>query len=317
MSPTSSLKSFFLLAAGLLVGGAGAVLFRDSLPGAEGSPEQQARSLESDLKRAQIRIAELEAANPRASRPGQTVSDGLRGLAEDIRDGKPVSPDDVFRRTQPLLRDLAPLFERIRIRGSEAMAESMAGELTRKYNLTPAQQENLKKWFAQKAEDDAKDWTDLVSRKGTTLDDLARESRNQRPDQGLDAFMETTLSGEKLATFKSERATQKAERIQQEADMRVERLSSIVQLDDTQRDQVFGIMARNSPEYDASIKLEGAAGDIGNLPSGSREEATLSVLRPEQREAYLAERQSRRDAAEKDMRAIGLTLPESWNFLDQ
>lgn len=99
--------------------------------------------------------------------------------------------------------------------------------------------------------------------------------------------------------------------------MRVERLSSIVQLDDTQRDQVFGIMARNSPEYDASIKLEGAAGDIGNIPSGSREEATLSVLRPEQREAYLAERQSRRDAAEKDMRAIGLTLPETWNFLDQ
>lgn len=317
MSFASSLKSISLLAAGLLVGGAGAVLFRDSLPGAEGSPEQRLQQLERDYRKSQTRVAELEAANPRGASPGQTVSDGLRGLAEDIRDGKPVSPDDIFRRFQPLFRDLAPLFERIRLRESEVMAESMSGELSRKYKLTPAQQENLKKWFAQKAEDDARNWTDLVGRKGTTLDDLARESRNLRPDKGLDAFMETTLSGDKLAAFKSERATEKAARIQQEADMRVERINSIVQLDDSQRDQVFGIMARNSPDFDSSIKLEGASGDIGNLPAGSREEATLAVLRPDQREAYQAERQRRRDEAEKNMKAIGLTLPETWNFLDQ
>ncbi len=316
MSSASSLKSISLLAAGLLIGGAGAVLFRDSLPGAEGSSEQRLQQLERDYKKAQIRVAELEAANPRAARPGQTISDGLRGLAEDIRDGKPVSPDDIFRRSQPLLRDLSPLFERIRIRGMEAMSQSMVGELTRKYNLTTAQQETVKKWFAQKAEEDAKNWTDLVSRKGTTLDDLAKESRNTRPDKGLDSLMETMLSGDKLASFKSERATEKAARIQQEADRRVEQVNSIVQLDDSQRDQVFGIMARNSPDYDSSIKLEGSSGDIGNLPAGSPEAATLAVLKPEQRAAYEAERQRRREEAEKDMKSIGLTLPETWNFLD-
>jgi hypothetical protein len=37
---------------------------------------------------------------------------------------------------------------------------------------------------------------------------------------------------------------ERAQRVQQEADRMVERVNSIVSLDETQRDQVFGIMAR-------------------------------------------------------------------------
>ena len=42
----------------------------------------------------------------------------------------------------------------------------------------------------------------------------------------------------------------------------------------------------------------------------------LSVLRPEQRAAYEAERQRRRDEAAKNMEAIGLTLPPTWEMFD-
>ena len=43
----------------------------------------------------------------------------------------------------------------------------------------------------------------------------------------------------------------------------------------------------------------------------------LAVLRPDQRAAYEAERQRRRDEAAKDLQSVGLTLPENWNLLEQ
>ena len=317
MSLAQSIRPLIPLVIGLVVGGVGSTLFRQSMPGAEGSPEERADKMEVELKRAQNRIAALEDSDPRGRRkPGRTFADGARNIAEDIREGRPVSPDDIFRASQPLLRDLAPLFDRMRVKQQQQRIESMTGELARKYDLTPQQQESLKQWFEQKSEADAKRWSDLVAQDGTRLEDVMRASRDVRPDDGLDPFMEKTLSGDKLTAFKSERMAQRAERVQQDADMRVQRLDTIVQLDDTQRDQVFGIMARGSRDYDPAMKLEGVGGEIGATAAGDRQQAMLSVLRPEQRTAYEAEQQRQRDEATKNMEAIGLTLPPTWDPLD-
>lgn len=314
MSLASSLRTIVPLAIGLAVGGIGVKLFSESLTGPEGSPEARAAKLEVELKRAENRLAALEGKAGRRS--GRTVSDGLREIGDDLRAGRPVTPDDVLRATQPLMRDLAPIFDRIRVKEQSRRIESMTGELARKYDLNEAQQESLKAWFGQKAEEQAKAWSDLVGQEGTTMEDLARAARDVRPDEGLDEFMAGTLSGDKLAAFKTERMAERAERVQQQADMKVQRLDGIVGLDDTQRDKVFGIMARGSRDYDPGMKLEGIGGDIGNTPAGDRQQAMLSVLRPEQLEAYEAERQRRRDEAAKELGEIGLSLPPGWDMLD-
>lgn len=317
MSLAQSIRSMLPLVIGLAVGGAGATLFLQSLPGSEGSPEERANKMEVELKRAQNRIASLEAAEPRGHRrPGRTFADGARNIAEDIREGRPVSPDDIFRASQPLLRDLAPLFDRLRVKQQQQLTDSMSGELARKYNLTPQQQESLKQWFGQKATEDAKRWSDLVAQDGTRLEDIMRASRDVRPDDGLDGFMEKTLSGDKLAAFQTARMGERAERVQQDADTRVQRLDSIVTLDTAQRDQVFGIMARGSRDYDPAMKLEGVGGEIGAASTGNREQAMLAVLRPEQRTAYAAEQQRRRDEAAKNMEVMGLTLPADWDMFN-
>lgn len=317
MSLARSIRPLIPLVIGLAVGGMGATLFRQSMPGAEGSPEERANKMEVELKRAQNRIAALEAADPQGRRkPGRTFADGARNIAEDIREGRPVSPDDIFRASQPLLRDLAPLFDRMRVKQQQQMIASMTGELARKYDLTAQQQESLKQWFEQKSAADAKRWSDLVAQDGTRLEDVMRASRDVRPDDGLDPVMEHILSGDKLTAFKTERMAQRAERVQQDADMRVQRLDTIVHLDDTQRDQVFGIMARASRDYDPAMKLEGMDGEIGATAGGDRQQAMLAVLRPEQRAAYQAEQQRQRDEAAKNMEAIGLTLPPTWDPLD-
>lgn len=329
-----SIRSLIPLVTGLLVGGVGAVLFLQSMPGAEGSPEERANKLEVELKRAQNRIAALEASGSQerpkrgildriagdggGSQDGRrTLADGVRSIAEDIREGKPVSPDDIFRASQPLMRDLAPLFDRMRVKAQQQAIDTMSGELARKYDLPPQSEELLKQWFQKKSAEDAKRWSEMIARDGTRLEDVMRASRDVRPDQGLDAFMPGILGGEKLAAFRTERMAERAQRVEQEADMKVQRLNSIVPLDEAQRDQVFGVMARGSREYDPTMVLEGVQGDIGNTPGGDPQAAMLAVLRPDQRAAYDAERQRRRGEAAKDMEAIGLALPPDWDMFGE
>jgi len=312
------MRSIIPLAIGLAVGIAGAVLVSQSMPPKEGSAEERATKLEAELKTAQNRVAALEGADPRdRKRPGRTVKDGMRSIADDYRDGKPITPDDVFRTFQPVIRDLSPIFERMRAREQQRRVDAMAGELARKYSLTGLQQESLEKWLAQKAADDAKLYTDLISQEGTRLEDIGKASYEFRLDDGLDQFMASTLTGDKLATFKSDRMLENVGKVQQEADMKVSRLDAVVGLDETQRGQIFGVMARGARDFDPAMQFEGLGTDSGAITSGkSKQEAILSVLTPQQRDAYQADREKQRAAAQKEMEQIGLTLPADWSGRD-
>jgi hypothetical protein len=327
MALPQSLRSLVPLIIGLTVGAAGAILFIQSMPGAEGSAEERASKLEAELKKAQNRIAALEASTGDRSAGGvlqriagvkdkRTLTDGARDIADALREGRPVSPEDIFKASQPLMQALAPLFDRMRVREQRALIDSMAGELARKYDLGPQQQQWLKQWFENKAKEDGKAWSDMIAREGTTLEDVMKASRNVRPDAGLDSFMPTILHGEKLDQFRNERLTERAQRVESEADRRVQRLDGIVSLDDSQRDQVFGIVARSSKDYDPQMAIEGVSGQISAAPTGNPQEAILSVLRPEQRAKYDAEQKRRREEAAKDLESIGLTLPANWDMFD-
>lgn len=306
------------LVIGLAIGIAGAVLFLQSMPPKEGSAEERVDKLEAELKKANNRVAALDGADPHGRRrPGRTTKDGVRSIFEDYKDGKPITPDDVLHAFQPFLRDVSPLFDRIRVRELQRQSDAKAGELARKYSLTASQQESLKEWLDQNAVDQAKRYTDLVTQEGTTMEDLAKASADVRVDDGLEQFMKTTLSGDKLTAFKSDRMLEKVGSVQQEADMKVTRLDSIVGLDETQRGQVFGVMARGARDFDPAMQFEGLGTDNAALSSGkSKQDAILAVLRPEQRQAYQEARAKRREEARKEMEGIGLTLPDDSNMFD-
>lgn len=318
MSLAQTLRSVVPLIIGLVVGGVGVSLFTDSLTGDKGSPEERVAKLEVELKESQNRVVALEASGgtDRFGDTRRSLADGARSLTDKLRSGQPVSPDDIFRATKPFMRDLAPLFDRIRLRDQRKRIDSMTGELARKYDLSEQQQTALKVWFDGKAQEEAKRWTDLLGRDDTGLEQMMRAARDVRPDEGLDKFMEGVLSGEKLTSFKTERMTERAERLQRDTDMKVQRLDSLVKLDDVQRDKVFAVMARNSRDYDPSMALEGTTGELAATPVGNKHAAMLAILTPDQRATYDGERQRRREEAEKDMQAIGMTLPPNWEMLD-
>jgi predicted nucleic acid-binding Zn-ribbon protein len=302
------------LAIGLALGAAGVSMFRASLTGPAGSPEERAATLEVELKKANNRIAALEDTDASGRRKSlRTTRDNLREIRDRLQSGQEVTPEDIFRLTQPFMRDIAPLLERMREREQQQTADRLSGEFAREFNLDAGQQDALRQWFEAKAADNAQEWTRLVSQDGTRLQDLMKAARDVRADDGLDEFMPRILTGEKLAEFQTQRMEERVGRVQNEADAKTERLHSIVPLDDTQRDQVFGIMARNSRDYMPSMQLEGGVSEIAPGQTGDREQAILSVLRPDQRVAYQQEMQRRREAVASEYKAIGLALPADWN----
>jgi hypothetical protein len=133
------MRPLFPLVTGLAVGIAGAVLFLQSMPPKEGSAEERVDKLEAELKKANNHVAALEGADPRGRRrPGRTTRDGMRRIFEDYKEGKPVTPDDLLHAMQPFLRDVSPLFDRIRVRDLQRQSDAKAGELARKHSLTKA-----------------------------------------------------------------------------------------------------------------------------------------------------------------------------------
>lgn len=302
------------LVIGLAVGGLGVGLFQHSRPGEAGSPEKQIQHLESELQQARTRIAALEETRPRSSRsPAQTAYDRGREIAQRLREGLPVSSDDLFRAAQPLLRDMSPLFERIADQKFKQQADSLMGELARKYDLNPNQQDTLQKWFSEKSRADRKKWNDLISSDDTTYLQMVKLMRSyDRTDEGLDAVMEGLLQAPQLEAFKAERLEERAQRVQQYADMQVQRINNIVRLDPAQTDRLFGIMAQSSPDYDSSIRLEGATGEIAPANLHPRD-ALKSVLRPDQLADYEADRERRFLEASRKMNELGVQLPSDWD----
>jgi hypothetical protein len=316
MIPTQSLRTALPLVIGLAVGGLGVGLFQHSRPGEAGSPEKQIQHLESELQQARTRIASLEETRPRAARsPAQTAYDRGREIAQRLREGRTVSSDDLFRAAQPLLRDLSPLFERIAEQKFKQQADSLIGELARKYDLNPNQQDTLQKWFSEKSRADRKKWNDLISSDDTTYLQLVKSMRNDRTDEGMDPVMEGLLQGPQLEAFKAERLEERAQRVQQFADMQVQRINNIVRLDPAQTDRLFGIMAQSSPDYDASIRLEGSTGEIAPANMHPRD-ALKSVLRPDQLAIYEEDRQRRSAEVLREMNELGVQLPADWDELE-
>ncbi len=309
------MRHYLFLAAGFAIGAVGSILFIQSMPPEEGSAEEKVIKLEAELKKASNHAMALSGNTK--SRRTESISDGTKAIAESIREGKPVTPNDVLRLMQPLIRDLSPLFERMRAKELQKESDTIAGEIARKYGLNESQQVSLKKWLEQRAVDESKRYADLLSSKGTTAEDLAKMMTDVRLEDGLEQFMATTLSPDKLVAFKANQMLEKVQRVQAEADMKVQRLGTMVDLDENQRGQIFGLMARGSRDFDPAMRFEGLGTGATAFSSGkSREEAVLSILRPDQLSKYQDGKAKLRADAEKHIEGLGLSLPENFDPLE-
>jgi len=148
------MRAVLFLIIGLVAGAAGGLLFKDSFPPAPGTLEARVEDLERTLTRTQNLLAEAGARSPR---PGPTtrqkLATGARDIMEDLKAGHPVDMNDLFLAAKPALQDLSPIFDRLRRKDLRKMHERVVEEMTRKYHLTPAQQDALRTWQQKKSEE--------------------------------------------------------------------------------------------------------------------------------------------------------------------
>ena len=302
---------------GLLVGAMGALMFSRSMSPEEGTPEERLEISQHELQQARRKIQVLEAIN--GNRGPRDVKDGVRDIMQDIREGKDVSLDDVFATMKPWMRNMAPLFDRMREINQQDWADNMTGEWTRKYNLNSAEQEQLRAWFLQKNKEKAAAFSEVVNSDTSGFVDFAQATEyDWRDTQGIEDVMGNILEGDELTDFNEQRAKEGAERVQQEANRGLARLDQMVDLDEAQEDQVFGILTRGADGYqEDAFDYEGMGADQSALDRRARDEAIRSVLRPEQQLQFDERHAERRAKAEAEMRRVGLTLPNNWDLLER
>ena len=310
------MRNALLILTGLVIGGAGVFLIRGSILPANGTPEERILSLENELRETRLRLAKIDPSQARAREDsGGSLKDGIRAALDDLKAGRPMDLNRAYHALKPMMRELAPIFDNVRRRGERRNLEQLAGTLSRKYHLNGTQQEALQEWLKERSERNAENFKTVALADGTRLDDLAKASQQTRMDDGLDSFMETQLQGPALDSFRKDRLTERAERVQNEADWKVERLNSTVTLDEAQKDEVFSIMAQSSRDFDPKMQIEGVSAGASTGSPMDRDAAIMAVLRPEQQQQYTQWRADRRMRAEQDMAEMGLKMPEGWDAL--
>jgi hypothetical protein len=309
----AKLSTILIFIVGAVLGAVVSVLLQRTLPPAASTAEERAAKLEHELKKTRTQFDELNDASPR-KRFGNSDREGVRSIARAMKEGRPVTPDDIFNAFKPAMCDLAPLSERMRVLEAQRTAESLAGNFARNYGFNETQQKQLIDLLVANSESHAKEMTKLIESDHSSMRDYMKAEREFDRDTGVDAFMSRQLSGETLQAYQAERMQIKSDRVQSDADLQVQRVDGIVKLDDAQRDQMFLYMAQTSRDYDAQMQFEGLQGGTKKLPPNtSRQDAMLSVLRPEQRQAYDTHKQKQLDDARQEAARLGLTIPNDWS----
>src|SRR3569623_865577 len=201
-----NVRLLLAMAAGLVIGSAGAAVFQDSLPPPPGTAEAKADALKGELSRAKTMIARLEAQVPKTE-PSTTdkARSGVAEILDDIKRGRPVDANAVFNHTKPVLRDLSPVFNLMRRREQLREFDRISSHMAEAYQLNEAQRNALKNWLGERATQDAERFNAVAFADNTTLEDLAKLQRYQRPNQALDEFMDRTLTGDTLQRYDGDR----------------------------------------------------------------------------------------------------------------
>jgi hypothetical protein len=308
------MRQYFGVFVGVMLGVVGALLFGQSKPPPAGSVAEEVEEVERLLRGAQREIRELRSDGLRARK--RRRSQGAQNILNDIRSGKGASLDDVFGLTKPFLIDMSPLINRIRVKEEKEHFDGVAGRYGRKYDLTDGQQARLREWLDRRAEENATGFVNVLTNPQASLMDLIKAGHDaERNIEGIDGFMESQLRGQALADFKQDRMMERIESVEHESNGRLHRLDNLVELDAEQEDQLFYMMARGSQQYVPAMEIEGMTGSRIPMDTAQRNREIRTVLRPEQIEVFDANRRQRREEAEREMREIGLRLPNNWDEL--
>ena len=260
------------------------------------------------LTTAQREIVKLQSDLKSSQEAAQKLADEKSALATKAPDPD-AKPDinKLFNDAKPLLKSFTAAMEPQRQEAIERMTEEQLKRMTALANLTPEQQESLKAYLAKLSDQEKAKWQATLNGDGG-LAQLMKMGRNgPNPQKNLDEWAKTNLEGEQAQTYQTARLNEKAKAITDSANSKIETMSTSLNLDESQKDQMFHVLVRTDKNYDPAMQMEGIATTAdGTVATESRDEAISAILNPEQQQKYEAQRAQKKQREGGFFKALGL-----------
>ena len=225
-------------------------------------------------------------------------TEGLSALPAPVastedNENEELNPEDAIAQifNSPQARSLMKQFSQAMTKGADRWIEGAVNEYGEKLNLTEAQTVSIKGRMASLMEDSSKQFQ-------SELDDESRSMQEIMESQGdfwrnnedqIEGILKEELSAEQFEQFERLQLEEDTENIQRRANWELGAIDRALDLTEAQEDQVFGILVRQSDDYDESMAIEGIETDLPAAALAedvSKEDAIRSVLTPEQTETY-------------------------------
>lgn len=263
------------------------------------SPEQltsakaEISRLETKLKDSEASVKQLNEAKAVAAAPAEEAKPDINKLFNDAK---------------PLLKTFTSAFEPQRKEMLKKMTEEQVKRMTELAKLTPEQAASFKAFLEQMGEGERAKWDSVLNGKGG-LEQMMSMGRGPNPQKAMDEWAAANLSGEQGTQYQTARLNEKAKQITDSANTKLEAMSSSLNLDETQKDQMFNVLVRTDKNYDPTMKLEGLSTEAGaaDAPQQSRDEAISAILNEDQRAKYQTQQQERKRQRGGFMKALGIS----------
>lgn len=271
-------KVILSLTAGLLLGGSSvyAWMYLRGQSEAESAFTEALQKRDADLARMKASLTEARSA-----------ADSLRqrfdaaGLDADPVKENELDIQRLLNDARPLMKSLALMFGEQRKMMTEKWIRDMAGKLAAEMGLTEEQTNDMIAHFLKLDEENFAKIKAMLDRKLTILD-VFSVMKDMNPQKSMDDYVMTKLTDEQKKSWENRKLESKAQQLERTANWQLERMSKSLNLDETQKDQVFDILVKKNPQYDPALSVEGVNAGV-ELDSGkSQDEAIAAVLREDQ-----------------------------------
>jgi hypothetical protein len=292
-------KTLLSLIAGIVVGAGGVLLWVQAHNiRAEADASELAALQERELSKLR---RQLEAERLTAS----TLRSQMELAGMDLRPVKEGEIDiqRLLNDARPLMKSLALMFGNERKRMTERMIKGMAEKLAEEMNLTEEQLADMIAHFTKLDEENFDKIKKMLDRQ-LTIFDVFSVMKDMDPTKSMDDYVMTKLTDDQKKSWETKKLESKAQQLERTANRQLSRMEKL-NLDETQKDQVFDILVKKNPNYDASLAVEGLNAESAFDAGKSQDEAIAAVLREDQMVEYQAMQERQNNEKKRWTEALG------------
>jgi len=270
-------KTLIALTTGILIGGGVVFAWTEwSAREAAGAMAKALDQRDADLARLKADLAGARSVTESLRKQVETAGLDLSPVKENELDIQRLLND-----ARPLMKSLALMFGEQRKMMTERFIKGMAEKLAAEMGLTEDQTRDMIAHFLKLDEENFAKIKAMLDRPLTILD-VFTVMKDMNPQKSMDDYVMTKLTDEQKKSWENQKLETKAQELERTANRQMERMNAL-NLDEQQKDQVFDILVKKNPQYDAALTVEGLeSGGVALEDGKSQDEAIAALLREDQ-----------------------------------